>query len=289
VEPVRDTTGAIAGIEILHEVEPGIRLGALPTTWPRGAARDDPVVIRHAIGDVNVEGMRLIMNVGMRVSYYAPSSGGIAIHIRNLDRAGPVHLVRIAQPGRRYSVSYEFAPSTPAYRRDVEITAFSHALTVRGNRLMAHGCGVVLGDDRGAMCLGTSGTGKSTASRMLDGRKGTRVLNDDRLVVERTPNAFHLWATPWPGTAGVARTGDAPLGVIALIGRGPSRSTRRLTPREALSRLLPTLALPIWDSSLMGASLEFVNALLQRVPVIEMKYPLDDHTPDWLVDTLMEA
>ena len=280
--------GPIAGIEIIHLLEPEIELEPLHAVWSHGEALDSPVSIRHGIGDVSVAGMRHIMDIGMRVSYFAPAGGGVAIRIRNLDPAGPVHLVRVERPGYEYAVKYEFAPARPAYRRDVEITTFAHALTVRGTRLMAHGCGVVLGDGRGVICLGTSGAGKSTASRMLDGLRGTRLLNDDRLVIERRASGFHLWGTPWPGTAGVARAGDATLSKIALIARG-ARHERRLVPRrEALPRLLTTLALPIWDQSLMGDNLDFVEALLERVPVVELRYPLDERTPDWLVETLVE-
>ena len=281
-------TGPISGIEIIHRADPEIRLEPAHGAWGAEKPTDPPVAISHGIGDVSVDGMRHVMNIGMRVSYFAPVDGGIAIRIRNLDPAGPVHLVRVERPGYDYVVSYEFPPEQPAYRRDVEIAAFAHALTVRGTRLMAHGCGVVVGDGRGVICLGTSGAGKSTASRMLDGYSGIRLLNDDRLVIERRPTGFHLWGTPWPGTAGVARAGDAPLSKIALISQGIRHESRRLSRREALGRVLPTLALPIWDQSLMGEALEFVDELLARVPVVELRYPLDPTTQGWLAETLTE-
>ena len=154
---------------------------------------------------------------------------------------------------------------------------------------MAHGCGAILANGRGALCLGKSGAGKSTAFRMLDGRSGARVLNDDRLVIERRGDGFQLWSTPWPGNAGIARSGDAPLGVIALIGRGERYVVRVLSPREALSRVLPTLALPIWNPHLMAARLDFVGSLVEHVPIVEMNYPLDERTPSWIAARLTEA
>ena len=254
--------------------------------WRHDRSREDPVVITHKVGDVSTTGMRHVMDIGMRVSYYAPNGGGSAIRIRSLEPAGPAQLVRVVEPGRRYSVDYEFTPPNPAYRRDVEITTFAHALTVRGTRVMAHGCGVMFERGGGAICLGTSGVGKSTASRMLGGRSDMTVLNDDRLVIEEDGERFRLWATPWPGTEGVARNGDAELEVIAMIGRGESPSARVLTAREALPRLLPTLALPIWDHELMARMLALVDELLQRVPVIEMRYPLEGGTAEWIAQTL---
>lgn len=285
-QPDEERIGPIAGIEIIHELSPGIRLSAPESVWPDEAPFDDPIAISHAVGDVAVGGMRHVMDIGMRVSYYTPPGGGTAIRIKNLDPAGPVHVIRVVEPGRRYAVDYEFVPEGPAYRRDVEIATFAHAVTIRGTRLMAHGCGIVLANGAGAICLGTSGVGKSTLARMLDKRGDVRLLNDDRLVIEHGSGAFRLWATPWPGNGGVAREGGAELGVIALIARDRVRSARLLTVRESLPRLLPTLALPIWDRELMAPSIDLVDALLARVPVVELRYPLETATPDWIVETL---
>ena len=281
-------TGPISGIEIVHHVEPGIELEPARGIWSREEAFDGPVSISHAIGDVSVDRMRHVTDIGLRVSYFAPANGGTAVRIRNLDPRGPTHLLRVLRPGYEYAVSYEFAPLSPVYRRDVEIAAFTHALTVRTTRMMAHGCGLIAGNGRGVVCLGTSGAGKSTASRMLDDRCGARVLNDDRLVIERRAAGFQLWSTPWPGTSGVARPGDAKLSMIALIGRGTRRERRVLAPREALPRVLATLALPIWDQSLMWDAVGFVDELLEQIPVVELRYPLDAATPEWLAEALLE-
>ena len=281
-------TGAIAGIEIVHRLAPGIVLSEPATNWPAVPGEEHPIVIEHSVGPVSVDGMRHVMDIGMRVSYYAPPTGGVAIRVLNLEHGGPTHLVHVREPGRRYAVTYEHADPKPAYRRDVEITAYAHALTVRTKFLMAHGSGSVLGDGRGVICLGASGAGKSTLSRMIDGKDGARVLNDDRLVLEQRADGVRLWSTPWPGTAGVARAGDAPLRVIALIGRDSRTSVRAIGRRDALRRVLPTLALPIWDAELMEASLSFVDDLLGRVPVIELRYPLEERTADWVLNTLTE-
>jgi hypothetical protein len=281
-----ERTGAIAGIDLVHELSPGIRLSALECAWRHDPPSEEPIVLSHSVGDVSVAGMHHVMDIGMRVSYFTPNGGGSAIRIKNLEPRGPVHLVRVLNPGRKYAVNYEFVPPMPAYRRDVEIISFAHALTVRGTRVMAHGCGLAFDRGVGAICLGTSGVGKSTAARMLSARADVTVLNDDRLVIEQNGERFRLWATPWPGTEGVARNGDSELRVIALIGRDSVRSARMLTGREALTRLLPTLALPIWDHELMERALSLVDSLLERVPVIEMRYPLGAGTSDWIAQTL---
>ena len=289
VPAIKDRLGPVGGIEIVHELTEGIRLTDPLTAWAHTPPTTDPITIRHGVGGASVDGLRLVMEVGQRVSYFDDRSGRAAVRILNIVPGEPAHVVRTDHEGRAYSVEYEFRPKQAVYRRDIEITSFVHAIAARGNRLMAHGCGAVLPGGFGAICLGHSGAGKSTAYRMMDAVSGVRVLNDDRLVLERRPGIFQLWATPWPGTAGIARAGDAPLGVVALIGRGDQRVTRRLDGAEALTRILSTLALPIWDPMLMDAALAAVDDLVARVPVIEMRYPLDSTTPGWMIDTLQEA
>ena len=284
-----DRLGSVGGISISHELGDGVRLTDPPVHWTESSSTAAPIVIQHGVGAARVDGLRRVMDVGLRVSYYETESGESAVRIANILAGEPAHVIRTDPEGRHYRVEYEFAPKAPVYRRDIEITAFVHAIGVRGTRLMAHGCGAVLPGGTGAICLGHSGAGKSTAYRMMDGVSGVRVLNDDRLVLERRTGSFQLWSTPWPGTAGVARAGDAQLGIIALIGRGARREARPLGGRAALSRILSTMALPIWSPAHMGAALGAVEDLLERIPVIELRYPLAEATPAWMIDTLQEA
>jgi hypothetical protein len=98
-----------------------------------------------------------------------------------------------------------------------------------------------------------------------------------------------MWSTPWPGNAGIARDGDAPLGVIALIGRGSSFSVSLLARRDALQRLLKTLLVPLWDMAHAGAGLDLVDAIIALVPIVELAYPLTHESPNLIVNALTEV
>jgi hypothetical protein len=118
---------------------------------------------------------------------------------------------------------------------------------------------------------------------------GCTVLNDDRLVLTREGTGLRMWSTPWPGNSGITRDGDAPLGVIAVIGRGSSFSVRPLTRRDALQRLLKTLLVPLWDMAHAGAALDLVDDISGSVPIVELAYALAPESPGLIANSLTEV
>ena len=281
--------GAIGGIEIHHDVGEEIVLeDPVARDWIGGAPTRAPIMIRHAVGDVSVAGLRPVLDVEPWSTYFDDGRGGTVIRYRSHARNMPVRVLRTVAPGSEYVVHYAFRPDIPMMRRDKELAAFTLALCDRGLGVMAHGCGFALPRGPVALGLGVSGAGKSTLATMMLGQSDVAVLNDDRVALTLEPNGLHGWATPWPGSAGIWGEGGGPLGVVAFIGRG-ARSIAPVTARDALRRLLETLALPLWSPKGMDEGLAFVERLIAEVPVVELRYPLEPDTAVWVVEALSEV
>jgi hypothetical protein len=279
----------IAGISIVHEADEGIEFlgsptfGANPVDVPDGS-----IWLRHRVGASDFEQLRPVVRVNERVTYYDGGSAGPVVRMEGLDPAAPLVVLRTEHPGYEYAVEYARMPLGPVLHRGAEMSAYALALAARERGLLAHGCGFVLPSGSAALCLGVSGAGKSTLARMMTSAAGCCVLNDDRLVLTRESTGLQMWSTPWPGNAGIAREGDAPLGVIALIGRGSLFSVRSLMRRDALQRLLKTLLVPLWDMAHAGAGLDLVDDLIASVPIVELAYPLAHESPELIVNALTE-
>jgi len=279
----------IAGISIVHEADEGIEflgsptIGANPFDVPDGS-----MWLRHRVAESDLERLRPVVRVNERVTYYDGGTAGPVVRMEGLDPAAPLVVLRTERPGYEYAVEYARMPLGPVLHRGAEMSAYALALAARERGLLAHGCGFVLPSGRAALCLGISGAGKSTLARMMTSAAGCTVLNDDRLVLTRESTGLRMWSTPWPGNAGIAREGDGPLGVIALIGRGSSFSARALVRRDALQRLLKTLLVPLWDMACVGAGLDIVNDIIASVPIVELAYPLTHESPDLIVNALAE-
>lgn len=282
----------IAGISIVHESDDGIEFAAVEASLLDADGVEVPVDgirLRHRVAAANLAGLRAVVRVNERVTYYDGGESGPVVRMEGIDPAAPLVVLRTKRPGHEYSVEYAERPRGPVLHRGAEMSAYALALASRERGLLAHGCGFVLPSGQAALCLGVSGAGKSTLARMMASADGCTVLNDDRLVLTREAGGLRMWSTPWPGNAGIAREGDAPLAVIAMISRAPLRSVRVLSKREALGGLLKTLLVPLWDMSHAGAGLALVDDIAASVPIVELAYPLSPDSPDWIRNTLVRT
>lgn len=280
----------IAGISIVHEADEGIEfLGIAMTDSDEQTTPGQSIRLRHRVATADFGRLRPVVRVNERVTYYSGAAAGPVVRMEGIDPAAPLVVLRTERAGHEYAVDYARIPAGPVLHRGAEMSAFALALAARERGLLAHGCGCVLPSGRAALCLGVSGAGKSTLARMMMGVPGCRVLNDDRLVLTREDSGIRMWSTPWPGNAGITSAGDAPLGVIAMIGRAAAFSVKPLTPRQALPRLLNTLLIPLWDMVQAGAGLALVDVIAATVPIVELAYPLAADSPGLIVNALSEA
>ena len=279
------SVGPVAGIGIVHRLTPAIRLASPPSgsEWSGGTERAGGIEIRHLVGDVSTVDSAPVFRVGPHASYHDAGDGRISVLMTDLVPGVDRLLLTTVRPGMEYEMRYASAPDSPIPRNISEIPSFALALASRRAGLLAHGCAFVMPSGRAALCLGVSGAGKSTLARMMQSVPGVRVLNDDRIVLADRGDGIRAWSTPWPGRAGIARPGDAPLGAVAIIGRGAGRARLELQPRAKTAALLQTLAVPVWNPEQAGAVLEAIDVIQRTTPIAQLVYPLGDDTGPWIL------
>jgi hypothetical protein len=144
-----------------------------------------------------------------------------------------------------------------------------YALAHRKGALV-HASGVVF-HGRGYMFSGRSGAGKSTLSRIF-ALKGHNVLSDDRVVVRRIDEHFRLFGTPWSGEAGIAQNKDTALCGIFFIRHASENAIRKITPTEAMERLMPVTSIPWFDKTAMLSILSFCEEVVSDIPSYEFSF-----------------
>ena len=142
-----------------------------------------------------------------------------------------------------------------------------YALSGRGG-LLVHSAGAVV-EGTGFILAGRSGAGKSTISRLIGQEAAGRLLSDDRMIVRRQGHRWAMFGTPWPGDAGIAVNRSAPLGAILFLRHAPRNTVRRLSPSEALERLLPVTSVPWYDAPVLEKVLGTCEALISGVPAYD--------------------
>ena len=274
----------VAGMAMRHERALSIEFAQAPS-WPGGPETEEPVLIRHVVAPVSLEGLRKRFDASPSCSFH-DRDGEVVVRFQGPTPAVPDQLLVSRRAGHEYELRYASAPTTPMYQHAKDRTVFSMALAQRGRGYIAHACGFLLGGT-GVLCPGLPSAGKSTLARLLGlSATGVERLSDDRIALTRDEGVFRTWGTPWPGDERVIGAGDGPLGTIVLL-RHASAPTLSAVPRRlAARRLMDTLVLPLWDRSLMPDALEFVGRLVEEIPVLEFAYPPTVDAVTWMVGEL---
>jgi hypothetical protein len=149
----------------------------------------------------------------------------------------------------------------------------------RRKGILAHAAGIVRGG-RAFIFAGASGAGKSTFSELLVKAGIGKMLSDERMIVRETGGEMTAFGTPWAGTAGIARSGSAPLAGIFFLRHGRSNDIASLDPVPAADRMLPMITVPWYDPDTAAPIIAFARRLFARVPAYEFRFAPDRPAAD---------
>ncbi len=132
---------------------------------------------------------------------------------------------------------------------------------------------VVRKDGRGYLCLGVSGTGKSThTSNWLKYVPGTDLMNDDNPVVRVCDDGVaRVFGSPWSGKTPCYRNVEAPIGGFLQLEQAPYNNISRMRVVDAFASLLPSCSVMKWDRRDYVGTCDTVSRLLELVPVFFLK------------------
>lgn len=133
-----------------------------------------------------------------------------------------------------------------------------------------HSAGAIL-NGKGLLFVGESDAGKTTTTRLL--QDYAEILCDDRNIVRRLNNEFHLFGTWSHGDSSLVSSASAPLGAIIFLSKSTDNRLRRLTDRRTIiHRLLPRIVRGLVDGAWWEKTLDVVENLTRAVPCYEMEF-----------------
>jgi len=165
-----------------------------------------------------------------------------------------------------------------------------------------HASGIVLGDGTGNLFVGHSGAGKSTTTRLWTTRDDVLVLSDDRIILRQTSpqhssrsesefqdcitscgktvdaeagSRIFMYGTPWHGEAMYASPASAPLRRIFILEHGKGNVLTPLSSSQAIAELFARSFVPFHRHNYVEASLEFLQEIVDRVPVYRYAFEPD--------------
>ncbi len=127
-------------------------------------------------------------------------------------------------------------------------------------------------DGKAYLFSGPSTVGKSTHAGLWKTLLAdVTFLNDDKPALRLQDGIWYASGTPWCGKDGINTNKTAPLAGICFLKQAQHNAIRRLSPREAMVRVLFQSTKHIPDPALVSRLLGLVDSLVQTVPVYELE------------------
>ena len=97
------------------------------------------------------------------------------------------------------------------------------------------------------------------------------VINDDKPALRRMDGIWYAYGTPWCGKDGININTRAPLAGICFLKQAQENKIYRLSPQEALKKILTQTIYKFEDVRRLDNLLRSLNLLLQEIPVFELE------------------
>ena len=132
---------------------------------------------------------------------------------------------------------------------------------------------VLIKDGGAVLCLGESGTGKSTHTRLWrEHIEGTGLLNDDSPIIRLVDGVPTAFGSPWCGKTPCYRNLHYPIRGFIRLSQAPHNKIRRLSVLNAIGALLPSCPPAFaYDDTLQDAICDTLSQMIAGVPVFHLE------------------
>ncbi|MGE5372304.1 MAG: hypothetical protein ACM3QZ_09975 [Solirubrobacterales bacterium] len=208
-------------------------------------------------------------------------SGGHYLYTTEMDFGQVLTLADVDTRWQQGKISYlNHGDRRPEVNYSFQTGVYTHILIgVLFRYHLLHRDGIVLHastidwNGKGILFSAPSGTGKSTHVRLWQQLYGSqvRVLNDDTPAIRIKEGVPWVYGTPWAGSSDIHCNGSAPAAAIVVLEQAPENQIRRLSPQEAILRLMPRAFLPYFDQDMLDLACGILERIVAAVPVYLLK------------------
>jgi hypothetical protein len=132
---------------------------------------------------------------------------------------------------------------------------------------------VIVKDHQAVLCLGESGTGKSTHTRLWrENIEGARLLNDDSPIIRMIDGKCIVYGSPWSGKTNCYVNKCVPVRGLLRLSQAPHNEIYRLPALLAIGAVLPSCPPAFaYDSHLQDMICNTVSDILSSTPVYHLE------------------
>ncbi len=131
----------------------------------------------------------------------------------------------------------------------------------------------VVWHDRAVLCLGESGTGKSTHTRLWrENIEGAWLLNDDSPIVRVEGDKVWVYGSPWSGKLPCFRQERVEVAALLRLSQAPHNRIARQAVIPAFTALQPSCPPSLMhEERCTDLLVDFIGHILERVPVYRLE------------------
>ena len=135
-----------------------------------------------------------------------------------------------------------------------------------------------------------SGVGKSTHTSLWLKHFGdrARIINGDKPIFRFDGNRLLACGSPWCGKEGKNINAEVPIRALCFIERGERNEIHRLSPAEAVEKILPQLLLPNTEPEL-DLLLSLTEKMLGLLPFYALRCTVSDEAVTLAYNTMNEV
>lgn len=132
---------------------------------------------------------------------------------------------------------------------------------------------VAVKEHQGVLCLGESGTGKSTHTRLWrENIEGAKLLNDDSPIIRVIDGKCRVYGSPWSGKTPCYVNKSVPVRGLIRLSQAPHNKIYRLPALSAIGAILPSCPPAFaYDNALQDHICNTVSEIISCTPVYHLE------------------
>lgn len=132
---------------------------------------------------------------------------------------------------------------------------------------------VIVKDGEALLCLGESGTGKSTHTRLWrENIEGARLLNDDSPIIRMVDGRSVVYGSPWSGKTHCYINKCFPIKALMRLSQAPHNKIYRLPALAAIGAVLPSCPPAFaYDNNLQDNICNTVSDIIACTPIYHLE------------------
>lgn len=131
----------------------------------------------------------------------------------------------------------------------------------------------IVKEHQAVLCLGESGTGKSTHTRLWrENIEGARLLNDDSPIIRMIDGKAIVYGSPWSGKTPCYVNKCVPVRALLRLSQAPYNKIHRLPALSAIGAVLPSCPPAFaYDNALQDHICNTVSEIISCTPVYHLE------------------